>query len=893
MPYALGIDLGSGHLTAALCRNDRERWAEPEVLALDGSPATESVLHLTDEGTVEVGSRALPHVTTRPDRITRGFVDRVGDEVPIILGGQPYPAEVLIAAVVGWIADYAEASEGVPASQLVVTHPAGWSSHRRATLLGALREVSLPELTLLPRPVAAAESYAATERVEVGQEIAVHSLGASRFESAVLRRGSFGFELRAHANSVEAMGGDLFDDLVAARVLAELDTEVEPVALAKLRAACRTAKERLSTELAVPVPAPARSMRGTVMVNRTDLEELIRPVVEVTVAALQRTIQAAGTSTGALRAVVLVGGSGRIPLVSELVSAGVRVRVAAAADSELSVARGAALAAARVAKPTVQAPAVKTALAHKPKPIPSSAITHTDLMSFDDLPPEDIADIGPPPPRPPVDITPLEPPKRRLLRLGARSTRADEPGPNDDDDLDRRPIRRRADATTRDADEPDDLVDYDLDLVPEDAPDDDLDLDPSPPRRRRSTRPPHTESGKFDLDAGPRPTEFDLEPGPHADEPDLDRGRPRRRPDHTTREPDARPRDRRGSDEPVLPAMPARPHLADRDHGPRPARPGMIDDDRDPMPAQQRALDSDLDAMPARGRGPEAEPAWHRDADVEPAHHGAGWDHWSEEDDARPRRNEPESWPNHAEDGSRAGRHSTSASRAMARRHIDSGSAPRPWTGPDADPPASRHDPAHHNRTTYNPNPPAGRHGLDAEHTDDPRAGYDAALGRHGVDAMPARHTGDPWIGHDAPDRRAGQHTGAGNPDIPASRHGIDSARHTDDSPAGYDSSTGRHGLDAAPAPHTDAPWAGHDPPAGRHGLDVDDAPVGRHGRDTWPAPRRRRRLTDDRAFNESLSRHAGTDDAGYDSHDEGDYDRHYEGDYEVADEPRRGRDLR
>ncbi|HEY7592805.1 MAG TPA: Hsp70 family protein [Actinophytocola sp.] len=425
MPYALGIDLGSGHLTAAICRNDHERWSEPQVMDIDGVPITEAVLHLTDEGTVEIGARALRYVTARPDYVTRGFVDRVGDEVPVILGGRPYPAEVLIAAAVGWIADYAEAIEGMPASQLVVTHPAGWGGYRRAVLLGALRETGLPELTLLPRPVAAAESYAATEPVEVGQEIAVHSLGAGRFESAVLRRGSFGFDLRAHAHSMETTGGDLFDDLLAAKVLDELGDEVEPVALAKLRATCRKAKERLSTELAVTVPAPPRSPRGTVMVNRTDLEELIRPAVEATVSSLQRTIQAAGTSTGTLRAVVLVGGCGRIPLVSELVSVGVRVRVAAAADPELSIARGAALAAARVAKPTVQARALahQPLAAHTPEPVRPAG---SDLVSLAELPPEDLADIGPPPPRPPVEITPLEPPKRRMLPFGRR----------DDEDVD-------------------------------------------------------------------------------------------------------------------------------------------------------------------------------------------------------------------------------------------------------------------------------------------------------------------------------------------------------------------------------------------------------------------------------------------------------------------------
>ncbi|HWM03867.1 MAG TPA: Hsp70 family protein [Actinophytocola sp.] len=513
MPYAVGIDLGSGRTTAAISRNDRERWSDPEIVPLDGEPQAASVLHLTDEGTVEVGSRALRQVPTRADRITRGFVDRLGDEIPITLGGQPYPAEVLLAALVGWVLDQVEAAEGVPASQLVIAHPAGWGAHRRAVLSGALREITLPELTLLPRPVAAAESYAAVERVKVGEEIAVHSLGTGRFESAVLRRGGFGFELRAHADSAEAMGGELFDDLLAEHVLAELGTGVDGVvdgvALAKLRAACATAKERLSTELAVTVPAPARSTRGTVMVNRTDLEELIRPAVETTVATLRRTIQAAGTTAGSLRAVVLVGGCGRIPLVSELVTAGVRVHASALADPETAVARGAALAAARVAKPTVQAaaPAVRS------EPIGVSAGTHTDLMRFDDLPPEDLADVGPPPPRPPVEITPLDPPKRRLLRLGTR-TRPDDL----DDEFDVALTRHRA------------------------ADESDVDIRPAEPRRSRRDPDLHLSDDESDVDSrlarrhpGRRDMFDDVEPqdlrrrGAEPPGQDLRRRRPSRR----------------------------------------------------------------------------------------------------------------------------------------------------------------------------------------------------------------------------------------------------------------------------------------------------------------------------------------------------------------------------
>ncbi|MFI7675627.1 Hsp70 family protein [Actinophytocola sp. NPDC049390] len=417
MPYALGIDLGTARTTAAVSHNRHDSWSEPTIVPLDDDTdqGVASVLLLTSDDAVEVGAAARRGAATAPDRVARDFLDRIGDEVPVALGGRHYPAESLAAAFVAWVVDRVEAYEGSPASRLVVTHPVGWGTHRRSVLQAALRELNLPELTMLPRPVAAAEAYAATDRVEVGQEIAVYSLGASRFEAAVLRRGAFGFELRAHADSVDALGGSLFDDLLAEHVAAELgELPDSPAALAALRAACDAAKEQLSTAVAVTIPAPPGSKTATVMVNRTEFDGLIRPVVEHTVQILRRALQ--GAEQDALRAVVLVGGCARVPLIAELVSAAVRVRVVAADDPVTAVARGAALAGGRVAKPTVQSRPVQVS----PTVTPTAAVSqHTDLMRFDDIASE-VPDVGPPPPRPPVEIPALAPPARGLARLARR-----------------------------------------------------------------------------------------------------------------------------------------------------------------------------------------------------------------------------------------------------------------------------------------------------------------------------------------------------------------------------------------------------------------------------------------------------------------------------------------
>lgn len=431
MPYALGIDLGTARTTAAVSRNRLDSWSEPVVVPLDVAsdlPGVASVLYLTGDDAVEVGEAAARSGAADPERVARDFLDRIGDEVPLALGDQSYPAESLAAALVAWVVDRAEEQEGTPASQLVVTHPVGWGVHRRSVLQAALRDLNMPELTMLPRPVAAAEAYAATDRVEVGQEIAVYSLGASRFEAAVLRRGSFGFELRAHADSTDVLGGTLFDDLVAEYAAADLgEIADDPNALAQLRAACVDAKERLSTAVAVTIPTPSGSKKATVLLNRSAFDDLVRPAVEHTVRILQRAIQGAGAESDALGAVVLVGGCAHVPLIAELITAAVRVRVVPAEDPTTAIARGAALAGGRVAKPTVRA----RPLPVTPTVTPTEGVSaHTDLMRFDDIGPDE-ADIGPPPPRPPVEIAPLDPPVRGLARLTRRAR-----GGTDVDELD-------------------------------------------------------------------------------------------------------------------------------------------------------------------------------------------------------------------------------------------------------------------------------------------------------------------------------------------------------------------------------------------------------------------------------------------------------------------------
>ena len=103
------------------------------------------------------------------------------------------------------------------------------------------------------------------------------------------------------------------------------------------------AKEALSSDTEVSIPVLTPAGQGSVRLHRSEFEAMIRPRIEETVDALRRAVSSAGLSPDQLSAVLLVGGSSRIPLVAELVSEQLGRPVAVDADPKNAIAKGAAL----------------------------------------------------------------------------------------------------------------------------------------------------------------------------------------------------------------------------------------------------------------------------------------------------------------------------------------------------------------------------------------------------------------------------------------------------------------------------------------------------------------------------------------------------------------------
>ena len=101
------------------------------------------MLHLGADGSLDVGVAAERWADDEPDRVVRGFPGRIGDDVPMLLAGEPWAPEELTAWLVRWVVDRVAEREGGLAEAIAVTRPASWDADRTELLAGALAEQDL------------------------------------------------------------------------------------------------------------------------------------------------------------------------------------------------------------------------------------------------------------------------------------------------------------------------------------------------------------------------------------------------------------------------------------------------------------------------------------------------------------------------------------------------------------------------------------------------------------------------------------------------------------------------------------------------------------------------------------------------------------------------------
>jgi molecular chaperone DnaK (HSP70) len=323
--YSLGVHVGTTSVAAAVAQGTRA-----EMVGLgDRTVAAAAAVYLRPDGLLIVGDPAARRHHLDPERVVREVRRRLGDPTPILLGGVGFDASVLLARMVTDVVSRVSAARGYPPELVMLSRPASWGPFRRELFDNVSRLAGLPESRTTTAAEAAATHYGSARRIADNAIVAVLHLGGGTCEVTVLRKTAGGFAVVGAPESMERLGGTNVDEALLNYVdhatdnaLSELDITNRSTAamLARLHRDCALAKEALSydDDAIVPVFLPDRQV--DVRLTRSTLEGLARPTLEATTGVFRKALEAADITAHDLGAVLLTGGSTRMPLLGRMVS---------------------------------------------------------------------------------------------------------------------------------------------------------------------------------------------------------------------------------------------------------------------------------------------------------------------------------------------------------------------------------------------------------------------------------------------------------------------------------------------------------------------------------------------------------------------------------------------
>jgi Fe-S protein assembly chaperone HscA len=329
----IGIDLGTTNSLVAVLGDDGPRvLSDPQT----GARLLPSAVAFLPDGQLVIGERAralapehpldtilsvkrfmglgFEHVTAE-DRRRYRFAEGASGVVRFAVAGREVTAPEVSAHVLRELRRWAEAALGEPVQQAVITVPAYFNDSQRQATKDAGRLAGLEVLRLVNEPTAAALAYG----LDKGEEgvVAVYDLGGGTFDVSILKLRGGVFEVLSTSGDTR-LGGDDMDERLAARVLALVPpavaarSDVQVLARAAAERTKRALSDATDAELVLAVPG-GEPVRRTV--TRTELEELIRDLVERTAGPCQQALRDAGLRPEDVREVVAVGGATRVPLV--------------------------------------------------------------------------------------------------------------------------------------------------------------------------------------------------------------------------------------------------------------------------------------------------------------------------------------------------------------------------------------------------------------------------------------------------------------------------------------------------------------------------------------------------------------------------------------------------
>ncbi|KJK38806.1 molecular chaperone DnaK [Streptomyces variegatus] len=329
MGRAVGIDLGTTNSVVAVLEG-----GEPTVIAnAEGARTTPSVVAFAKNGEVLVGEVAKRQAVTNVERTARSVKRYMGDahwRFPDEgdVDGTRYRAQELSARVLQKLKRDAESYLGEDVTDAVITVPAYFDDSQRQATKEAGEVAGLKVLRIINEPTAAALAYGLDK--ENDQTVLVFDLGGGTFDVSLLEMGEGVIEVKA-TNGDTHLGGDDWDQRIVEYLIKRfkgqngVDLARDKMAVQRLREGAERAKIELSssTETTINLPYITASAEGPLHLDekltRAQFQELTADLLDRCKAPFHQAVQDAGVQLSAIDHVILVGGSTRMPAVTDLV----------------------------------------------------------------------------------------------------------------------------------------------------------------------------------------------------------------------------------------------------------------------------------------------------------------------------------------------------------------------------------------------------------------------------------------------------------------------------------------------------------------------------------------------------------------------------------------------
>ncbi len=353
MGKIIGIDLGTSNSAAAYLEAGRPKIIPSAEGATLYGKAFPSVVAFTKDGQILVGEPARRQAATNPENTITGVKRKMGTNYKYKIMGKEYTPQQISAFILQKIKKDAEEFLREKVEKAVITVPAYFDDNQRQATKDAGAIAGLDVVRIINEPTAAALAYG-IDKQEKEQKILVFDFGGGTLDVTIMEFGDGVFEVKSTSGDTQLGGRDM-DEAIVKFIVEEfkkqegIDLTKDKTAMQRLTEAAEKAKIELSTTLETEINLPfitadQNGPKHLVMkLRRSQLEELVRPIVEKTKHSVEQALKDAKLTPKEIDKIILVGGPTRMPIVQKFLEEQIGKKVERGIDPMECVAMGAAI----------------------------------------------------------------------------------------------------------------------------------------------------------------------------------------------------------------------------------------------------------------------------------------------------------------------------------------------------------------------------------------------------------------------------------------------------------------------------------------------------------------------------------------------------------------------